>query len=86
MGPLEKSFNNDAREIADAAVAQCIYANGLPFNLVRSPYWAKMIKAVNEAPKEFKSPGYEKIRTTLLSAQKLDLEAKLAPIRDSWLI
>eukprot|EP00253_Pinus_taeda_P014475 PITA_14475 len=86
LGPLEKSFNNDAREIADAAVAQCIYANGLSFNLVRSPYWAKMVKCLNEAPRGYKSPGYENIRTTLLSAQKLDLEAKLAPIRDSWLI
>eukprot|EP00253_Pinus_taeda_P002226 PITA_02226 len=86
LGPLEKSFNNDAREIADAAVAEWIYANGLPFNLVRSPYWAKMVKCLNEAPRGYKSPGYEKIRTTLLSAQKLNLEAKLAPIRDSRLI
>ena len=34
LGPLERSFNNDAREIANAAIGQCIYANGLPFNLV----------------------------------------------------
>ena len=45
-----------------------------------------MVKCLNEAPRGYKSPGYEKIRTTLLSAQKLNLEAKLAPIRDSWLI
>ena len=45
-----------------------------------------MIKAVNEAPKGFKSPGYEKVHTTMLSAEKLDLEAKLSPIHNSWLI
>jgi len=39
-----------------------------------------MIKAMNEAPKGFKSPGYEKVLTTMLSAEKLDLEAKLSPI------
>ena len=34
LGPLEKSFNNDARGTADEAIGRCIYANGLPFNLV----------------------------------------------------
>ena len=34
LGPLEKSFNNDARDTIDAAIGQCIYTNGLPFNLV----------------------------------------------------
>ena len=86
LGPLEKSFNNDAREIANAAIGQCIYANDLPFNLEQSPYWEKMIKTVNKAPKEFKSPGYEKVCTTILSAEKLDFEAKLNPIRSLWRI
>lgn len=43
-----------------------------------------MIQAVNEAPERYKSPGYEKVRTTMLSVEKLDLEAKLNPIRNSW--
>ena len=34
LAPLEKSFNNVARGIADEAICRCIYANGLPFNLV----------------------------------------------------
>jgi len=38
-----------------------------------------MVKCLNEAPRGYKSRGYEKIHTTLLSAQKLDLEAKLTP-------
>ena len=40
-----------------------------------------MIKTVNEAPKGYKSSGYEKVYTTLLSAKKLDLL-----IRNSWCI
>jgi len=62
---LKGVFNNDARETTITAIGQCIYENGLPFNLVQSPYWAKMIKAANESPKGFKSPGYEKVRTTM---------------------
>ena len=46
----------------------------------------KMIKAVNEAPKGFKSPGYETVHTTMLSPKQLYLEAKLSPIRNSWRI
>ena len=34
LGPLEKRFNNDAQGTLDEAIGQCIYANGLPFNLV----------------------------------------------------
>lgn len=36
-GPLEVSFQNEAREIADQDIARCVYANGLAFNVVRSP-------------------------------------------------
>ena len=86
LGPLEKSFNNDARSLADEAIGRCIYANGLPFNLVRSPYWLWMIKAVNDAPKGYIAPGYEKIRTTLLIGEKLRLEGELTPICNSWRI
>ena len=86
MGPLEKSFNNDARGTTDEAIGRCIFANGLPFNLVRSPYWVGMIKAVNDAPKGYIALGYEKIRTTLLTGEKLRLEGALNPIRNSWRI
>jgi hypothetical protein len=84
LGPLESSFNNQGREVVDEHVARCIYANGLPFNLVRSPYWQQMIKVVNEAPKGYKSPGYEKVRTTLLSSERQSVDRQLQSIRDTW--
>eukprot|EP00253_Pinus_taeda_P007358 PITA_07358 len=84
LGPLEAAFNNQGREVADEHVARCIYANGLAFNLVRSPYWQQMIKAVNEAPKGYKSPGYEKVRTTLLTSERKFVERQLQSIRDTW--
>ena len=80
LGPIETTFNNQGREEADEHVARCIYANGLAFNLVRSPYWQRMIKAVNEAPKGYKSPGYEKVRTTLLTSERLSVDRQLQSI------
>eukprot|EP00253_Pinus_taeda_P021534 PITA_21534 len=84
LGPLEACFNNQGRNIADERVARCIYANGLAFNLVCSPYWQQMIKAVNEAPKGYKSSGYEKVRTTLLASERQSVDRQLQAIRDTW--
>eukprot|EP00253_Pinus_taeda_P004499 PITA_04499 len=84
LGPLEAAFNNQGREIADEHVARCIYANGLAFNLVRSPYWQQMIKAINEALKGYKSPGYGKVRTTLLASERQSVDRQLQTIRDTW--
>jgi hypothetical protein len=84
VGPLESSFQNEARDIADQAIARCVYANGLSFNVVRSPYWRNMVRAVNEAPSGFIGPGYEKIRTTLLDDEVARVENAMLPIKDSW--
>ena len=39
VGPLESSFQNEARDVADQAIARCVYAYALSFNVVCSPYW-----------------------------------------------
>eukprot|EP00253_Pinus_taeda_P021704 PITA_21704 len=43
-----------------------------------------MIKAVNEASKGYKSPGYEKVRTTLLASERQSVDRQLQAIRDTW--
>ena len=77
-------MNVQAREETDSRVARCIYACGIPFNVVRSPYWQDMIRAVNKAPQGYKGPNYEKVRTQLLKNEKELVEDILAPIRSSW--
>jgi hypothetical protein len=44
-----------------------------------------MIKIVNEAPKGYKSPGYEKVRTTLLASEKQYVDRQLQSIRETWI-
>ncbi|XP_057858497.2 uncharacterized protein LOC131067485 [Cryptomeria japonica] len=83
-GPLERAFKNDAREIADQSVGRCLYANGLSFNVVQSPYWQDMLRKVNEATQGYTGPGYEKVCSTLLAKEVKNLENALAPIRNSW--
>lgn len=47
-GPLEASFQNESRLIFDQSIGRCVYANGLSFNVVRSPYWKEMVRRINE--------------------------------------
>jgi hypothetical protein len=63
---IEDFLDITGREEVDAKVARFLYACGVPFNVLRSPYWHSMVKAINKAPIGYKSPGYEKARTVLL--------------------
>ena len=74
----------EARELVDEEIARCLYANGLPFNLVRSPYWKEMVAVILRAPADYISPRYEKVCTTLLQKEKISIDKTLQPIRTSW--
>lgn len=81
---LVSMFNTGSRSDVDSIIARCFYANGVPFNLARSPFWYDMIRAVNEAPKGYKPPSAEKIRTVLLDKEKNQVEKALMPLKEQW--
>jgi hypothetical protein len=54
----------------DAKVVRFLCAYGIPFNVLCSPYWHDLVKAIDETPKGYKSPNYEKVRTKLLDREK----------------
>ena len=83
-GPLETVFQNKSQEITDNKVGRFLYANGLSFNVVRSPFWKDMLRGANEAPKGYCGLGYEKVCITLLDDEVQWIENQLKPIRDSW--
>ena len=39
-GPLEKAFNNSAREQLDGEIARMFYTGGLSFNLAKNPHYS----------------------------------------------
>jgi hypothetical protein len=56
-------FDIGGRDEVDAKVACFLYACGVPLNVLRSPYWHDMVRAINEKyPQGYKSPNYEKAR------------------------
>jgi hypothetical protein len=78
-------FDTGGRDEVDAKVARFLYACGVPFNVLRSPYWHDMVKAINQkAPQGYKSPSYEKARTVLLDREKTKIQAGLSRFTNEW--
>ncbi|KAF8407213.1 hypothetical protein HHK36_006340 [Tetracentron sinense] len=82
---ISKSFDVVAWDELDHLIARTFYASGLSFNLIRSPYFRKMIKhACDSQLKGYVVPTYDRLRTTLLQAEKANVELHLKSIRQSW--
>jgi hypothetical protein len=81
---LLKMLNNQGREEVESRVARAIFACGIPINVVQSPCWQDLVRAINTSPQGFKGPNYEKLKTILLKKERLLLDDVLKPIRSSW--
>lgn len=83
-GTVDNMFHISTREEVDQKIASMLYQNGVPFNVVRSPSWADMVHAINTAPKGYKSPNYEKVRTSLLDKEQSKVHQALTPLMQDW--
>ncbi|KAL7191461.1 hypothetical protein ACSBR2_023524 [Camellia fascicularis] len=81
---VDKMFQTASREEVDKKIARCIYGNGIAFNVVRSPLWADMVSSILNAPKGYKSPNYEKVRTALLDKEQKKVQQSLTPLMQDW--
>jgi hypothetical protein len=72
------------RDEVDAKVIWFLYACGIPFNVLGSPYWHDLVKGINEAPKGYKSPSYEKARIVLLDREGEKNQRALTRFIDDW--
>jgi hypothetical protein len=68
----------------DAKIFRFLYACGVPFNVLRSPYWHGMVQAINGAPKGYKSLGYDKARTLVLDRERAKIHGALGKISNVW--
>ncbi|XP_063941311.1 uncharacterized protein LOC135149511 [Daucus carota subsp. sativus] len=84
MSPLDKSFRNLERHEVDMAVVRFLCANGIPFNVLRSPEMHAMTNALKNAPKDYKHPSYDRARTSLLDDCRRDVEKQCIPISETW--
>ncbi|XP_059067582.1 uncharacterized protein LOC131858371 [Cryptomeria japonica] len=82
--PIGRLFDVQGRQAVGAAIGRFFYANGISFNMARSPFYEEMVRAINNAPASYKPPGYEKLRTTLVDKEKSLLEEQTAPLKRVW--
>lgn len=68
----------------DGKIVRFLCACGVPFNVLRSPYRHEMVKAMNEAPKGYKSLNYEKARPVLLEREKAKVQRTLTRFTNEW--
>eukprot|EP01018_Ginkgo_biloba_P033471 Gb_14615 [translate_table: standard] len=83
---VQSLFEIENRGEVDLAIARFFYANGISLNVVRSPYYWDMVKAIMGAPSGYKPQGFEKLRTTLVDKEKARVEEEVPPLKHAWSI
>jgi hypothetical protein len=71
------------RDDVDAKILRFHYACGLPFNVLRSPYWHEMVQAINGTPKGYKSQ-YDKFGTLGLDRERAKIHSAIGKFTNSW--
>ena len=84
ISPIEKAFGNLERHEVDIAIMRFLCANGIPFNVLRSPEMVYMTQAIKNAPKDYKPPSADRARTSLLDDCKREVERQCIPITETW--
>ncbi|XP_004499925.1 uncharacterized protein [Cicer arietinum] len=81
---LEEAFQLLGRDDVDMNVMKGLCANGIPFNVLKNPQFVEIVMAINNGPKGYKPPSFDKARTVLLDECKRHVDKDLAPIKDTW--
>ncbi|KAL5723597.1 hypothetical protein ACHQM5_006977 [Ranunculus cassubicifolius] len=68
----------------DATVTRFFVANGISFNVAKSPFWFDMVKCINEAPKGYLPPCAKQIKTYLLDNEKDNIDKALLAFKEQW--
>jgi hypothetical protein len=81
---LSDFLDQGCRDDVDAKVSRFLYACGIPFNVLRSPYWHEMVQAINGAPKGYRSPEHDKARTLGLDRERAKIQGALGKFTNDW--
>ncbi|KAG6491142.1 hypothetical protein ZIOFF_052474 [Zingiber officinale] len=85
LGPLEKSFNLNARDELHSEIARLFYTGGLSFNIARNPHYVRAFSlATQRTIPGYLPPGYNLLRTSLLQKEKAHIGKLLEPTKAAW--
>ena len=66
QGTLPGMFQLGSKQFADAALARCFYANGIPFVVAESKYFKEMLEAVIRCGPGYRPPSRSALANKLL--------------------
>lgn len=72
------------KEDVDEMIARFVYADGLNVNVINSPYFLEMVKAIAASGPGYEPPSTEKLCDSLLNKEKGKIEKFMASVRESW--
>ncbi|RWR88638.1 hypothetical protein CKAN_01766500 [Cinnamomum micranthum f. kanehirae] len=81
---LNHIWKKGDRESVVLAICRFFYANALPFNVVKSPFFAPMMEAVAAFGPGLKLPSYHEVRHTFLHKEVQLIEKSLDQYRKEW--
>ncbi|KAF8378915.1 hypothetical protein HHK36_030264 [Tetracentron sinense] len=73
-GVLEDVFKQQERSEVDAKILRALYACGIPFNVLKSPYFHEMVSSINSGPKGYKCPSFEKSKDEATRSEAVGME------------
>jgi hypothetical protein len=68
----------------EAKVFKVLYACGIPFNVLRSAYSHEIVQSINNAPKGYKSPKYDKAKSMGLDRESAKTHNALGKFTNDW--
>ncbi|CAN6463408.1 unnamed protein product [Victoria cruziana] len=80
---IVESFKKLEHEDVDNRVMRFLCANGIPFNVLRSPYWDDMVHGISQFP-SYKAPSFERATTVLLDNEKERVREEMDDFKQKW--
>ncbi|KAH7425014.1 hypothetical protein KP509_11G036900 [Ceratopteris richardii] len=83
---LSTGLLKQRQRVADIEIERCILECNIPFNVVRTDAWKRMVKAIAQAgpSDDWHGVDYKRLRTSMLIEEKERIENLLEPIKLGW--
>ncbi|XP_050213239.1 uncharacterized protein LOC126664745 isoform X2 [Mercurialis annua] len=78
------SWKTISKEDVDDIVARFFYADGLNVDIVNSPYFHEMVKAIGAFGFGYEPPSIDKLSDSFLGKEKGRIVKSIALVRESW--
>ncbi|KAH7277995.1 hypothetical protein KP509_38G019200 [Ceratopteris richardii] len=83
---ISSGLHKQRQRVADIEIERCILECNIPFNVVRTDAWKRMVKAIAQVgpSDDWHGVDYKRLRTLMLIEERERIEKLLEPIRLGW--